>query len=52
MQEQLDLDIPEPEGFGVPNDPEPLFWVRELRLLSQWVDGESEEIRRVRLRKG
>lgn len=52
MQEQLDLDIPEPEGFGVPNDPEPLFWVRELRLLSKWVDGESEEIRRVRLRKG
>lgn len=52
MQEQLDLDIPEPEGFGVPKAPEPLFWVRELRLLSKWVDGESEEIRRVRLRRG
>lgn len=52
MQEQLDLDIPEPEGFGVPKTLEPLFWVRELRLLSKWVDGESEEIRRVRLRKG
>lgn len=52
MQEQLDIPIPELSGYGEPSEPEPLFWIRELRILSKWGAGRECEIRRVLFRKG
>ena len=52
MQEQLKIDYPMPEGYGCPRDPEPLFWIREIRLLAKWGAEGTDEIRRINLRKG
>ena len=53
MQEQLDLiGLPEPEGFGVPNDGEPLFWIKEMRVLSKMEASGDSVIRTVKFRKG
>ena len=52
MQEQLKIDFPMPEGYGCPQEPEPLFWVREIRLLSKWGAEGTDEIRRISLRQG
>lgn len=53
MQEQLDLiGIPEPEGFGVPCDAEPLFWLKEMRVLSKMDVSRDSLIRKVKFRKG
>ena len=52
MQEQLKIDFPEPEGFGKPEEAEPLFWVKEVRFLSRWTTERGGEIRRIQFRKG
>ena len=53
MQEQLDLiGFPEPEGFGVPNDGEPLFWIKEMRVLSKMDASADSLIRTVKFRTG
>lgn len=52
MQEQLKIDFPEPEGFGKPEETEPLFWVKEVRFLSRWTMERGGEIRRIKFRKG
>lgn len=52
QQTQLDLDVPEIEGLGKPNSGEPLFWIRELRILSEWGSGKEHEINRIQFRKG
>lgn len=53
MQEQLDLiGFPEPEGFGVPRDAEPLFWIKEMRVLSKMDASSDSLIRIVKFRKG
>ncbi len=53
MQEQLDLiGFPEPEGFGVPNDGEPLFWIKEIRVLSNMNSSAGSLIRTVKFRTG
>lgn len=53
MPEQPDLfSLPEPEGFGIPNDGEPLFWLKELRVLSKMDASADSLIRSVKFRKG
>lgn len=53
MQEQLDLiGFPEPDGFGVPNDGEPLFWIKEMRVLSKMDAFADNLIRTVKFRTG
>lgn len=53
MQEQLDLfDFQEPEAFGVPADAEPLFWIKEMRVLSKMDASDSSLVRMVKFRKG
>ena len=53
MQEQLDLiDFPEPDGFGIPNDGEPLFWIKEMRVLSKMCASADSLIRTVKFRTG
>ena len=53
MQEQLDLiGFPEPDGFGIPNDGEPLFWIKEMRVLSKMDASADSLIRTVKFRTG
>lgn len=53
MQEPPDLfGFPEPEGFGVPSDAEPLFWIKEMRVLSKMNASSDSLIRLVKFRKG
>lgn len=53
MPEQLEfISFPEPQGFGVPNNEEPLFWLKELRVLSKMDASVDSLIRTVKFRKG
>lgn len=53
MPEQPDLfAFPEPQGFGIPNGGEPLFWLKELRVLSKMDASADSLIRSVKFRKG
>ena len=46
-------EIPAPDGFAKPQgSSEPMFWIREIRFLSSWKKGKTEEIRRIKFKKG